>query len=55
MIIKDIVKAKEILQNNELIAIPTETVYGLAGNAYSDEAIKKIFVLKNKYCDALVR
>ena len=48
MIIKDIVKAKEILQNNELIAIPTETVYGLAGNAYSDKAIKKIFVLKKR-------
>ena len=45
MLIKDIVKAKEILQHNGLIAIPTETVYGLAGNADSDEAIKKIFAL----------
>jgi L-threonylcarbamoyladenylate synthase len=48
MLIKDIVKAKEILQLNGIIAIPTETVYGLAGNAYSDEAIKKIFALKNR-------
>jgi len=48
MIIKEIVKAKEILQQNGLIAIPTETVYGLAGNAYSEEAVKKIFALKNR-------
>ena len=30
----------------ECIAIPTETVYGLAGNAYSDQSCKKIFKLK---------
>lgn len=30
---------------NEIIAIPTETVYGLAGNAFSETAIKKIFEL----------
>ena len=48
MLNKDIAKAKEILQNNGLIAMPTETVYGLAGNAYSDEAIKKIFELKKR-------
>lgn len=48
MLIKDFIKAKEILQQNGLIAIPTETVYGLAGNAYSDEAIKKIFALKKR-------
>ena len=48
MITKDISKAKEILLKDELIAMPTETVYGLAGNAYSDIAIKKIFDLKNR-------
>lgn len=48
MIIKDINKAKNILLKNELIAIPTETVYGLAGNAYSDTAIRKIFELKKR-------
>jgi len=48
MIIKDIGKAKQILQHNGIIAIPTETVYGLAGNVYSDEAIKKIFALKKR-------
>ena len=41
-------KAKQIINNNNLIAIPTETVYGLAGNAYSNKAIKKIFYLKKR-------
>lgn len=48
MITTDINKAKNILLKNELIAIPTETVYGLAGNAYSDKAIRKIFELKKR-------
>lgn len=48
MITKDISIAKSVLQNNELVAIPTETVYGLAGNAYSEIAIKKIFDLKQR-------
>lgn len=48
MVTKDIIRAKEALANNELIAIPTETVYGLAGNAYNETAIKKIFELKNR-------
>ena len=44
----NIKKAKNILNKNECIAIPTETVYGLAGNAYSDKACKKIFNLKKR-------
>jgi L-threonylcarbamoyladenylate synthase len=48
MISTDISKANEILLKNELVAIPTETVYGLAGNAFSDIAIKKIFELKKR-------
>ena len=48
MITTDINKAKEILLQNELIALPTETVYGLAGNAYNETAIKKIFELKKR-------
>lgn len=44
----DINKAKKILENNELVAIPTETVYGLAGNIYSETAIKKIFETKKR-------
>lgn len=40
--------AKKILEGDELVAIPTETVYGLAGNIYSEKAIKKIFETKNR-------
>lgn len=44
----DTIKAKEILERDELVAIPTETVYGLAGNIYSEKAIKKIFETKKR-------
>ena len=44
----NIKKAKKLLHKNECIAIPTETVYGLAGNAFSDEACKKVFKLKKR-------
>ena len=41
-------RAKKNIENNNLIGIPTETVYGLAGNAYSDKAIKKNIQIKKK-------
>lgn len=41
-------KAVAILESEELVAIPTETVYGLAGNIFSEKAIKKIFALKKR-------
>ena len=44
----NIKKAKKYLDSNECIAVPTETVYGLAGNAYSDSTVKKIFKLKKR-------
>ena len=44
----NIKKAKKYLDKNNCIGIPTETVYGLAGNAYSDIAVKKIFILKKR-------
>ncbi len=45
---KDISKASEILHDEDIVAIPTETVYGLAGNIYSEKAIRKIFQLKQR-------
>lgn len=45
---KDIEQAIEILKAGEVIGLPTETVYGLAGNAYNSEAITKIFTVKNR-------
>ncbi len=47
-ILSNIKKSKYYLDKNECIAIPTETVYGLAGNAYSEKATSKIFRLKNR-------
>ena len=41
-------KAKKNIENNNIIGLPTETVYGLAGNAYSNKSVKKIFILKKK-------
>ncbi len=40
--------ACEVLRNGNLLAFPTETVYGLGGNAYSDEVVAKIFKYKNR-------
>jgi L-threonylcarbamoyladenylate synthase len=45
---KDISKAKTLLEQGELVAIPTETVYGLAGNALDTKAVVKIFNVKDR-------
>lgn len=45
---KDLAYAKELLLRGELVAIPTETVYGLAGNALDSQAVIKIFTVKNR-------
>tara|TARA_B110000305_G_scaffold227164_1_gene275548 strand:+ start:1005 stop:1937 length:933 start_codon:yes stop_codon:yes gene_type:complete len=44
----NIKKAKEYLDKNYCVGVPTETVYGLAANAYVDSAVKKIFNLKKR-------
>ena len=44
----NIKKAKKYLDKNQCIGVPTETVYGLAANAYSNIAVKKIFKLKKR-------
>ena len=36
-------KVKKNLENNNVVGVPTETVYGLAGNAYSNRSVEKIF------------
>ncbi len=40
--------AKQLLEKGELVAIPTETVYGLAGNALNEKAVLEIFKVKNR-------
>lgn len=44
----DIVKAADLLKSGELVAIPTETVYGLAGNALDPEAVIGIYEAKQR-------
>lgn len=46
-----IAEAAQLLQKNEVVAFPTETVYGLGGNALSGEAIEKIFAAKGRPAD----
>ena len=48
IISKDIQKAVQLLTEEQLVAIPTETVYGLAGNIFSEKAIKSIFSTKQR-------
>ena len=43
-----IAEAGEILKNGGIVAIPTETVYGLAADAFNPEAVAKIFEAKGR-------
>ena len=45
---QDINRAIQLLRHNELVTIPTETVYGLAANALNEDAVVKIFEAKNR-------
>ena len=52
---QDIDLAIDLLDRGEVISIPTETVYGLAGNALNIDTIGKIFSIKNRpYFDPLI-
>lgn len=55
MLINDLEKAKSILLNNDVLAIPTETVYGMAGLIDSQKALQKIFSVKERpFFDPLI-
>lgn len=41
-------KAVDLLKKGELVALPTETVYGLAADAYNEIAVQKIFIAKGR-------
>ena len=45
---KNFNKIIKILKKDDIISLPTETVYGLAGNAYSNNSIRKIFNVKKR-------
>ena len=44
----DIFEALDLLKKSEVVAIPTETVYGLAANGFDAEAVDKIFKVKER-------
>ena len=48
---KDLARAADILRSGGLVVFPTETVYGLGGNATRDEAAKKIYAAKGRPSD----
>lgn len=41
-------EAKNLIFDGDVVAIPTETVYGLGGNAFDDAAVKRIFEVKGR-------
>lgn len=45
---KDIQRGVQLLNDKQVIGLPTETVYGLAANAFDNEAVLKIFEVKNR-------
>lgn len=47
----DTKRAAEIIKNGGLVALPTETVYGLGADAFNEDAIKKIFIAKGRPSD----
>lgn len=47
-ITKDIAHCQQLLKDNQLVAIPTETVYGLAANAFDTDAVNRIFEMKGR-------
>jgi L-threonylcarbamoyladenylate synthase len=44
----DLDRAARLLREGDVVAIPTETVYGLAANALNADAVVKIFEVKNR-------
>lgn len=48
---EDLERAAELLERGELVAVPTETVYGLAGDAADSDAVRRIFTAKGRPAD----
>lgn len=48
---ENILYCAELLKNGDIVGMPTETVYGLAANAFDEEAVKKIFEAKKRPAD----
>ena len=48
---EDLLTCSRLLKNGNTVAVPTETVYGLAANALDENAVKKIFLAKGRQAD----
>ena len=48
---KNIICCAELIKSGEVVGMPTETVYGLAANAFDEAAVKKIFKAKKRPAD----
>ena len=44
-------EAKNLIMSGEVVGMPTETVYGLGGNAFDDDAVRRIFEVKGRPAD----
>ncbi len=44
----EIQKAAKLIKNGELVVFPTETVYGIGANAYNDDSVKMLYLVKKK-------
>ena len=49
--INELEEVTNVLKNDGLVVLPTETVYGIAANSYSEDACKKIYLAKNRKAD----
>ena len=47
-IVNDVEAAAQYILRSEVVAFPTETVYGMGANVFDEKAIKKIFLLKKR-------
>ena len=45
---ENILKAAQLIKTGDVVAFPTETVYGLGASAYNPTAIAKIYAIKNR-------
>lgn len=48
---RDIKKAADIIKKGGIVIYPTETVYGIAANIFSEEALRRVFEVKNRFPD----
>lgn len=47
----DLIEAAECIKNGKLVLFPTETVYGIGANGLNSDAVKNIFIAKNRAQD----